>query len=250
MKDYNLQAFIITAIFYALCAVAVAALPHFATHKREQIQSVGTIALSHIASIASNAGDNDKDSAKDSPKDSAKETTKDSTKIAQNVDLKREKMREIPQDSATIFTDSATNANHNTSAESSEISENLTQDSSDLGNPNGAENAGNAGGAGSVENLSGGVNDAYALLVRNLILKAYKYPARIKNRGIKGDVIVRFVIDINGALTAQIAQSSGFDALDNLALYTLKIAARHFPSPPHLRHFQVTLGYGGNYRVK
>ncbi len=88
-------------------------------------------------------------------------------------------------------------------------------------------------------------DDAYARRIYALISESYTYPSYLKNKGIKGEVKLRFEIDENGALNnVKILQSSRFGSLDKLAIKSLLKASHYFPKPSANREMIITLGYG------
>jgi protein TonB len=96
---------------------------------------------------------------------------------------------------------------------------------------------GPGGGGGSVD-LSGGETARNQYLaehftfIRDKILKHLNYPIFARQRGWQGKVVISFIISSNGSIKeARVAQSSGYNVLDQSALAALKESAP-FPRPP------------------
>jgi len=68
--------------------------------------------------------------------------------------------------------------------------------------------------------------------IRDKILKHLNYPIFARQRGWQGKVVISFIISSNGSIKeARVAQSSGYNVLDQSALAALKESAP-FPRPP------------------
>ena len=97
----------------------------------------------------------------------------------------------------------------------------------------GSGSGANRGGAGSVGAADGGAGDdpnssAHADYVRN---PPPVYPASARRREQQGTVTVRVLIGADGSVErAEVAESSGFDSLDDAALDTVRSRWRFVPA--------------------
>jgi|LQYC01.1.fsa_nt_gi protein TonB len=79
--------------------------------------------------------------------------------------------------------------------------------------------------------------------IKNIIQENITYPARAQRMGWQGKVIVDFIIMENGnASTITIAQSSGFEILDDNVIKTVEAVAP-FPKPPVRAELRVPIVY-------
>ena len=79
--------------------------------------------------------------------------------------------------------------------------------------------------------------------IKNIIQENITYPARAQRMGWQGKVIIDFIIMENGKATdIKIAQSSGFEVLDNNVIKTVEAVAP-FPKPPVKAELRVPIIY-------
>lgn len=233
-NNTSLQAFIITTIVYVLVGAGLYYNTAF-TLPRKAPKPIGVnISLSQIISTHSQRGNRSQDTNKKSPQ-KATPTRPSPTKIPQEANNEAISKASVKLDDKIQVSQSQTLDQANTPSHTDDSNANNQSD----------------GGSGDTHNasialdLGGGAIDEYALIVRNMILEKYSYPARLRKRGIKGDVKVEFAIDTNGECKANVFQTSNHDSLDNLAIHTIELASSFFPKPKQNRIFHITLGYGG-----
>ena len=111
---------------------------------------------------------------------------------------------------------------------------------------------GEGGGLGGSGNGAGGIsadalrkkylNEHFAY-IKNIIQENITYPARAQRMGWQGKVIIDFIIRENGNATdIKIAQSSGFEVLDDNVIKTVEAVAP-FPKPPVRAELRVPIIY-------
>jgi TonB family C-terminal domain len=129
----------------------------------------------------------------------------------------------------------------------------LTETLSGIGDQSaGGTGIGAGGGMGGWGTGSGGISaDAlrkkylseHFAYIKNIIQENITYPARAQRMGWQGKVIVDFIIMENGnASTITIAQSSGFEILDDNVIKTVEAVAP-FPKPPVRAELRVPIVY-------
>ncbi len=111
---------------------------------------------------------------------------------------------------------------------------------------------GEGGGLGGSGNGTGGISaDAlrkkylseHFAYIKNIIQENITYPARAQRMGWQGKVIIDFIILENGnATNIKIAQSSGFEVLDDNVIKTVEAVAP-FPKPPVKAELRVPIIY-------
>jgi protein TonB len=111
---------------------------------------------------------------------------------------------------------------------------------------------GEGGGLGGSGNGNGGISaDAlrkkylseHFAYIKNIIQQNITYPARAQRMGWQGKVIIDFIILENGSASdIKIAQSSGFDVLDDNVIKTVEAVAP-FPKPPVKAELRVPIIY-------
>jgi len=111
---------------------------------------------------------------------------------------------------------------------------------------------GEGGGVGSSGNGTGGISaDAlrkrylseHFAYIKNIIQENISYPARAQRMGWQGKVIIDFIILENGSAShISIAQSSGYEVLDDNVIKTVEAVAP-FPKPPVKAELRVPIVY-------
>jgi|LQYC01.1.fsa_nt_gi TonB family C-terminal domain len=111
---------------------------------------------------------------------------------------------------------------------------------------------GEGGGVGSSGNGTGGISaDAlrkkylseHFAYIKNIIQENISYPVRAQRMGWQGKVIIDFIILENGSAShISIAQSSGFEILDDNVIKTVEAVAP-FPKPPVKAELRVPIVY-------
>lgn len=104
-----------------------------------------------------------------------------------------------------------------------------------------SETSDSRGGVSSKAQESSGENDPYFLAITRII---NKYHTREPVRNLYGVVGVAFSVNVSGEVEhLRVVSSSGSERLDNIALKTIRRAARKFPPPKRTYHIQTRLVY-------
>jgi len=107
----------------------------------------------------------------------------------------------------------------------------------------GVEGSGNGTGGISADALRKKYLSEHFAYIKNIIQENITYPARAQRMGWQGKVIIDFIIRENGNATdIKIAQSSGFEVLDDNVIKTVEAVAP-FPKPPVRAELRVPIIY-------
>jgi protein TonB len=91
---------------------------------------------------------------------------------------------------------------------------------------------------------------AYMALVRSLIERKKFYPPLARRAGMEGTVILRVILDRNGAIRSKaVIRSSGRSLLDNAGLQTVSAIDTFPPVPKDIGGDDVTLEVPVTYRL-
>lgn len=89
-----------------------------------------------------------------------------------------------------------------------------------------------------------GVSDEFLMKVQMAISAKNRYPRMAMVRGIEGEVLVEFILNVDGSTTnIKISKSSGSDLLNHAALQAVKEASRHFPTPKQTVRLRIPIAY-------
>lgn len=155
----------------------------------------------------------------------------------------QKKVRNVPKDSHPTpslqgeSVDSPKQYNSKSSADSNKDSQDKREST--------ADSSDSRGGVASKAQESSGENDPYFLAITRII---NKYHAREPVRNLYGVVGVAFSVNVSGEVEhLRVVSSSGSERLDNVALRTIRRAARSFPPPKRTYHIQTRLVYKRGY---
>jgi len=99
-------------------------------------------------------------------------------------------------------------------------------------------------------NLVGSNIDSYARKIYQLLDEAYYYPNTMRERGVKGEVKLRFHIDDIGNVSDIVSLHSDERRLEDVAMRIIKIASKKFPKPEESRTMIITLGFGTKQNLR
>lgn len=91
---------------------------------------------------------------------------------------------------------------------------------------------------------SDGVDNEFLQAIYKATLKRHVYPPLAMQRGYEGEVFVKFLIDVTGAISQlEIIKHSPYSLLDKAAIKTIKRACRDFPKPNEKAYIEIPIVY-------
>lgn len=89
-----------------------------------------------------------------------------------------------------------------------------------------------------------GVSDEFLSKIQSAISKKNKYPRIARIRGLEGEVLIEFTLDVDGTLQGlKIIQSSAGDILNENALKAIVSASKDFPKPEQRVRIKIPIAY-------
>lgn len=89
-----------------------------------------------------------------------------------------------------------------------------------------------------------GVSDEFLSKIQLAISKKNKYPRIARIRGLEGEVLIEFTLDVDGTLQGlKIIQSSAGDILNENALKAIVSASKDFPKPEQRVRIKIPIAY-------
>ena len=91
---------------------------------------------------------------------------------------------------------------------------------------------------------SEGIDNAFLKAIRVAIEKRHEYPNLARQRGYEGEVLIKFLIDMQGQVShVEVIKPSKYAILDKAAIKTIKRACRDFPRPEQTTYIEIPIGY-------
>lgn len=150
--------------------------------------------------------------------------------LAEVQQVRKKKTKNLPKKTKVVH-----NSNHSEKIQPLESKPESSVDS----NSNDSQES--KGGIASNAQIAMGENDPYFLAITRII---NKYHAREPVKNLYGVVGVAFSVNIEGEMEhLRVTSSSGSEKLDNVALRTIRRAARNFPPPNRTYHIKTRLVY-------
>ncbi|AFI03469.1 energy transducer TonB family protein [Helicobacter cetorum] len=89
-----------------------------------------------------------------------------------------------------------------------------------------------------------GVNDEFLMKIQMAISSKNRYPRTAQMRGIEGEVLVSFIVNVDGSVTdIKVVKSNTSEILNHAALEAVKSAASLFPKPEETVHLKIPIAY-------
>lgn len=89
-----------------------------------------------------------------------------------------------------------------------------------------------------------GVSDEFLSKIQSAIREKNKYPRIARIRGLEGEVLIEFILDVDGTLQElKIIQSSAGDILNENALKAIVRASKNFPRPEQRVRIKIPIAY-------
>ncbi|WP_104744581.1 energy transducer TonB family protein [Helicobacter acinonychis] len=89
-----------------------------------------------------------------------------------------------------------------------------------------------------------GVSNEFLTQIQTAISAKNRYPKMAQVRGIEGEILVSFVVNIDGSVTdIKVVKSNTTDILNHAALEAIKNAAPLFPKPKEVVHLKIPIAY-------
>lgn len=91
---------------------------------------------------------------------------------------------------------------------------------------------------------SDGVENEFLQAIYRAISKRVEYPPLALQRGYEGMVLLKFMLDVTGAISQlEVVKHSPYSLLDKAAIKTLKRACKYFPKPDENVYIEIPIVY-------